>query len=205
MSSNGKPNGSNGHHAGPVPMIADREADIPHPESVRAAESGHASEDLPVSELTLAGKPRKQRVGRPPSLTADAQKRICEFIMAGNYFEVACRLAGIDPSQAKVWAYAGAKDRNKGIKTKAAQFNQALEEAQAKAEARFVLNIAKAGEKDWSAAKFMLQRKFPKRWGPTENEAPGVSVTLEASYAGRTDDELRHFLEHGRWPEDGAP
>lgn len=49
-----------------------------------------------------------------------------------------------------------------------------LDEHLARAEAGIVASIARAAEADWQAAAFLLERRFPERWGKPRERRAGV-------------------------------
>ncbi len=48
--------------------------------------------------------------------------------------------------------------------------NRAIERSLAQAEVHAVLEIRKAGAKNWQAAAWYLERRWPERWGRTSRE-----------------------------------
>lgn len=155
-------------------------------------------------------RPQPKKVGRPTKLNDEMQEKFCSYIAAGNYFETAAALCGISQVQAREWAKQGVRDREKGVKSAAARFSEALDEAHAKGEARLVIAIGKSAERDWRAAAFMLERKYPNRWGEVKQEkatVTQVNVTPEAAasmFDGRSEEDLRYFVANGHWPEEAA-
>lgn len=103
---------------------------------------------------------RKPR-GRPTKLTPEVQEQICQAVRAGNYLDIAASLVGINRRTLHDWLRRGARAKS-GIYR---DFSHAVEKALAQAEARDVLRIDKAGEKNWQAIAWKLERRFPKRWG----------------------------------------
>lgn len=63
----------------------------------------------------------KRRVGRPSKLTPEVKKRLIDAIKAGNYYEPACRFAGIDYSTFRKWM-------QKGEQAKSGQYFEFFEE-----------------------------------------------------------------------------
>jgi hypothetical protein len=104
----------------------------------------------------------KGKPGRKTKLTPERQAKIVNAIRAGSYVETAAAAAGID----KVTLYRWLKRGGRFPGTIYADFADAVNEATAQAEMRDVLTISKAaGEGDWRAAAWRLERKYPKRWG----------------------------------------
>ena len=80
-------------------------------------------------------------------------KKICDLLKMGNYIHTACDCVGISKDTFYDW-----------IKNKP-DFSDAIKEAEAKLIARNVQLIATHALKNWQAAAWMLERKFPEEWG----------------------------------------
>lgn len=103
---------------------------------------------------------RKPR-GRPPKLTPAVIEQVCNAVRGGNYLDIAASLVGINRRTLHDWLRRGAAQKS-GLYR---ELSLAVEKALAQAEARDVLRIDKAGEKNWQAIAWKLERRFPKRWG----------------------------------------
>jgi transposase len=111
--------------------------------------------------------------GRPTKLTPEIMAKICDALRAGNYRETAAAFAGVRKSTFYEWLRRGARAR-KGIYR---DLHDAVEKALADSEARDVMLIGKAaGEGDWQAAAWRLERKFPDRWGRRERHDIDANV-----------------------------
>ena len=99
--------------------------------------------------------------GRPSKLTPDVSKRIIDSVRAGNYLETSAAFAGVS----KVTLFNWMKRGNAQKTGKYREFLTSIEKALAEAEMRDVQTISKASEKNWQAAAWRLERKFPARWG----------------------------------------
>ena len=114
--------------------------------------------------------------GRPTKLTPALQQKICEAIRAGNYLMTAAAFAGIDKTTLHSWLRRGAREA-RGLYH---DFADAVEKAQADAEARDVALIAKAASDGvWQAAAWRLERKFPDRWGRRDR----IDATVKGAVA----------------------
>lgn len=100
-------------------------------------------------------------MGRRLKLTPEMIERICTFVRMGLPYEVAARAAGIGPSTFYRWKALGERARS-GIYR---EFWEALNEAEAVAEATLVARIFEESKKNWQAAAWMLKQRFPERWG----------------------------------------
>lgn len=123
--------------------------------------------------------------GRPTKLTPEVHQRIVALMRAGNYFETACRAAGIAPSTGYLWkawgegrAFAGQKlPRNRKIYT---EFLDAVSRAEAEAEAEVVVHVRRAIPDDPRVGLEYLQRRSPHRWGREVREQHS-EVTVQAA------------------------
>ena len=104
---------------------------------------------------------RKGVGGRPTKLTLEVQEKIVQAVAAGNYLETAAAFAGVHRFTLHRWLKIGANAKS----GKHRQFCDAVQEAMAKAEIRDVAIIGQAAQKQWQAAAWRLERKFPERWG----------------------------------------
>ena len=103
-------------------------------------------------------------MGRPGKLTPATHDAIVDAIRTGNYAETAARAAGITSTCYYNWTARG-REAKQGIYF---EFNAAIEKAKAAAEIRDVALIERAATDTWTAAAWMLERKFPARWGRRE-------------------------------------
>lgn len=106
--------------------------------------------------------------GRPTLLTKERQNKIAEYISAGNDQTTAAVANGVSKATFFGWMARGRAERdrlaaNPKLKLKASEtpyleFVDAIEQALATAEARYVLLIAKAAQepRTWQAAAWML-------------------------------------------------
>lgn len=103
--------------------------------------------------------------GRPSKLTPALQAKLCDAIRAGNFLEPAASFAGIDESTLHRWLKRGARER-KGARHDLAM---AVDKATADSETLAVARISKEGsEGSWQAEAWLLERRFPERWGRRE-------------------------------------
>ena len=112
-------------------------------------------------------------MARPTKLTPEVQKKIVTAISSGNYYEAACRYAGIDYQTFRNWMKAGQEvAEGKLKKTKKNMeflgFFEAVEQAEAQAEIRVVANWQMHIPSSWQAGRDFLARRFPDRWKPQE-------------------------------------
>ncbi len=104
--------------------------------------------------------------GRPPLLTPAVQAKLCELLASGVIIKTAAGFVGVSKATIHRWMALGRK-KGSGIYR---QFRQEVLRALAQAEIREVLVINKAGPKDWRAAAWILERRWPERWGRTTRD-----------------------------------
>lgn len=129
------------------------------------------------------GSGRKRCGGRPTKLTPQLHLEIVKFIEAGNYIETAAAVAGVSPSTLRHWIRRGARQRDGPYRL----FSEAVKRAEARAEASALVRIRQAGEKNWTAEAWYLERKFPHKWGRWERGASDVP---------QDDDRTRQILKN---------
>jgi hypothetical protein len=113
-------------------------------------------------------------------LTPELRKRICDYVSLGNFPEVAGKCAGIDRATFYRW-----KARGETTKTGVYRdFCDALKEAESRAEVAALAKIQKAATNGtWTAAAWLLERRFSDRWkrpelrGDAGDREPIVKVT----------------------------
>ena len=140
------------------------------------------------------GNGNGKRNGRPCKLTPELEATILGALAEGNYIETAAALAGVCSKTVYDWLREGARAKS----GKKHDFLQAVEKAQAIAEAKGIRSIKAAEDAGaWQAAAWRLERKFPDRWGRKERHeltgADGGAIRHEdvADLSAYTDEELR--------------
>jgi len=105
-------------------------------------------------------------MARPTKLTPAVEERIARAIRAGNYPEVAARHAGVHPSTYYRWLERGGLDGEAPEDDPYRHFRAEVERALADSEAAEVGLIAQAARGGtWQAGAWLLERRFPDRWG----------------------------------------
>ena len=94
-------------------------------------------------------------------LTDEVQGKIVSALKAGNYFDAACKYAGVTERTGYNWLAKGRKAKS-GVHF---QFVQAIENASGSAEVATVAILRNSMPKSWQAAAWWLERRFPKKWG----------------------------------------
>lgn len=104
-------------------------------------------------------------------LTPETRDRILALIKAGNYRETAAAAVGIRGDTLREWLRRGAREEG----TIYSDFAELMDQAEAEAEARDVALIGKAGQEDWRALAWRLERRGKERWRTsTEHEHTGA-------------------------------
>ncbi len=127
---------------------------------------------------------------RPPPvrivLTPELERRICDYVRAGNYLSTAAEACGITANEVIVWRSMGKKDIQEGrTETRYASLFRAVALAEAQAEAAGVMRIRAAAQEDWRAEAWYLERRYPERWLLRQTftvEAKGVEGPLTADF-----------------------
>lgn len=118
-------------------------------------------------------RPKSGR-GRPTLLNEEMHAKLIGLIRAGNYRETAAAACGITINTLRNWEKRGAvarrKAEKKGHKTPKKEkryidFLQAMEKAEAEAEAFGVALITKAAQKNWQAMAWRLERMHHEKFG----------------------------------------
>lgn len=112
--------------------------------------------------------------GRRTKCTPALIKEISQVLLAGNYICVACDYAGITEATYFGWinratAELDRVEREGGEVSEKEKifvdFFKSVTRARTSAEIHSVHTLRKAGEEDWRASAFYLERSFPDRWG----------------------------------------
>lgn len=105
-------------------------------------------------------------MGRPTKLNDQTHEAIVTAVRNGNYVETAAQAAGIDPATFYRWMERGEADIENDVASPFREFCEAVEKAKAESEKIDLDLIAKAaGEGNWQAAAWRLERRFKDKWG----------------------------------------
>jgi hypothetical protein len=118
-----------------------------------------------------------RRTGRPTKLTPEIQDAICNVIQSGCFLETAAIMVGLDKTTLFRWLKRGAKEGSGKFR----EFRTAIRKAMAHAEVRDLIKLQKAGDKNWQAIAWRLERRYPKRWGRRDPESPGKTSPEEST------------------------
>jgi hypothetical protein len=110
-------------------------------------------------------------MGRPRTEMTDANiEAILRGVRLGLHPERAAQAAGV-----ALGAYRMHKRRDP-------EFVMRIKEAEAMAEQGFLSRILKHTEKQWTAAAWMLERRWPERWRKRENEETISKTDLQQAF-----------------------
>lgn len=115
-------------------------------------------------------------------LTPEIQNKIVNLIKAGNYVSTSCQVAGISAGTYYLWLKKGMENKNKAYR----DFYKAVKIADAESEVYYLKYIKKAAIKNWQAAAWMLERKWPAKYGrkivyDTPKDIPEKMKTAEVT------------------------
>lgn len=123
----------------------------------------------------------------------DAKPAILEHLRSGHYRKDAANLEGVSFQQFNVWRHDDP------------EFAEGIKRAEAESISALVERIRSASEdpQRWTAAAWLLERRFPQRWGKRERLDQKTTLTVEPSKM--TDAELAAALreEAARLEEKG--
>jgi len=146
---------------------------------------------------------------RQTDLTPAIQKKIVAAIRKGNYFNVACELAGIPEKTGQDWLYRGLGTHpDRDDREPFAGFAVAIKKAESDVEQAAIARIQEAaagrevkktkqtvmpdGTKkleeatetvtDWTADAWFLERKFPFRWGRRKTDEDLINELMNRGY-----------------------
>jgi transposase len=123
-------------------------------------------------------------MARPTKLTTEVEEKILKAIRSGNYAEPAALYAGVHRATYFRWMERGDPAGTAPTDRRYRAFRARVEQAKAEAEVRDVTMIAKAGERDWRARAWSLERRHPERWArraAAEEEGSSLERALAAA------------------------
>lgn len=97
---------------------------------------------------------------------SEKAEAVLRYLENGHYMTEACRLARVSPKTVRAWLAQAQKDEEAGIETQFTAFAERVARAEAKLEERQLSRIEAAASepKGWTAAAWLLERRFPQRW-----------------------------------------
>lgn len=130
-------------------------------------------------------------MARPTKYTPETAKKITDALAAGNTRKASSLYAGVDQSTFERWV------------RRYADFAEAVENAEARAEVSHVLNIRQAAQSgNWTASAWWLERRRHQEWGRKDRLEIITTVREMARAAGADEDaavaEAEAFLKELR-------
>lgn len=127
--------------------------------------------------------------GRPTKFY-EVQKDLLLAAQGGNYLDTCAAFAGVSRSTLFDWLRTGARNRRildakprsrmTQLDKDLADFSDAMKKAMAQTEMGHLLNIRAAGKDGaWQADAWMLERKYPNKWGRRDRIDVGLDPTTE--------------------------
>ena len=99
---------------------------------------------------------------RPTKLNAQRAQQICDYVAQGHTREVAAQACGIVSTTLYRWMKRGERQPDGPY----GEFCRALKRADLEAELACLRQIKEAAQHgDWRAAAWMLERRYPEKWG----------------------------------------
>lgn len=138
----------------------------------------------------MTDKP-KRGVGRPSKINERIVNEITTLIRAGNYVETAAAAVGISKNTLYLWLRKGAKS---GPGTLERKFRDDVLVALATSEVLDLNTVREASKKEWQAAAWRLERRFPDRW----RRRDGMTVEMpseERSETQRVEEALGDYAD----------
>ena len=135
---------------------------------------------------------RTATLGRPTKFTEETRKKILWALRLGNYRKTAAEYAGISERTLGDWLLQGSEQED----TDFGDFRKEVLEAEQAAEVRALGVIQQAANRDWKAAAWYLERKFPERYCVRAAVflAKRLDIDDPVDMAGMNDDELNDLL-----------
>jgi transposase len=103
--------------------------------------------------------------GRPTKLTPALQKQYVAALKRLHYFETAAAAVGISCRTVQRWRKRGRRDPN-GLH---GEFCRAIKKALAEVESGWLKGVAQGGPR-WQSLAWLLERRYPERWGTHARE-----------------------------------
>ena len=134
-------------------------------------------------------------MGRKTLWNIEDGNRIVEMIENGNWKIVAARAVGINRTVLEKWLEIAERDE---ADPAMADWAKRFREAEARCESNCVSMIAGAcAQGDLAAGQWLLERRFPKRWGRRERIDSKISQKLDIN--GKSVEELVTMLRSAGW------
>ena len=115
---------------------------------------------------------------RPTKLNAKRAHQICDYVAQGHTREVAAQACGIVSTTLYRWMKRGERQPDGPY----GEFCRALKRADLEAELACLRQIQEAAQNgDWRAAAWMLERRYPEKWGRRRARRSWSGATTETT------------------------
>lgn len=118
--------------------------------------------------------------GRQGKLTPERQERICAALRAGNTRRAAAAYGGIDDGTFMDWMRRGEGRGDRATGENYVNFVSAVKKAEADAEVALIAQIRDASKRNWQAAAWIAERRFPESWAAVEKRAEAQALAAQA-------------------------
>ncbi len=127
---------------------------------------------------------RPHPIGRPPKLTTEMIEQICDLLIQGSTIAGAAMLTGISESTIYRWLAMGKSEGADPIYVElVARVSEAIESSEFELLQR--MRIAGSKPDHWRATAWMLERRFPEKYGKNvNNQVSGQTSMPESGPAG---------------------
>ena len=128
-----------------------------------------------ISDLLARDEYKSSRphpIGRPPKLTLEMIEQICDLLIEGSTIARSAMLTGISESTIYRWLAMGKSEGAEPIYVElAARVGEAIESSEFELLQR--MRIAGSKPDHWRATAWMLERRFPEKYGKNVNNQVG--------------------------------
>lgn len=115
---------------------------------------------------------RPHPIGRPPKLTPEMIEQVCDLLIEGSTIAGAARLTGISESTIYRWLAMGKSEGTEPIYVElVARVGEAIESSEFELLQR--MRIAGSKPDHWRATAWMLERRFPEKYGKNVSAQDG--------------------------------
>ena len=118
--------------------------------------------------------------GRPKALTPEVQAKIIQALAGNATYRGACGFAGVHYATFQLYRKLHIEAREAGTTTEFSDFYDAVEEAEAQAQASLATYWTQAARTDWRAARDLLTHRHPEEWAPAQR----IDANVKAEHTG---------------------
>lgn len=130
--------------------------------------------------------------GAPCKLTPAVQKMILDALDIGAPYRIAANSAGISKTSMDDWVKIGEDDSTEGRSTKYSAFSALVKKHVAIAACKKIKTIDFASLKEWQAAAWLLERRFPDEFG--RHSQLDLNAKENLDFSAMTEKEILEFF-----------